>query len=214
MKKKYSNKFNAYQSVSGVLRKHRKVCSSVPVLAQTVDEFCGLFEEIKEVGAKTTSDTTGETAAKKVAKEELALLASELAASGMAYAFDTSDTELESALNYAYYKIRYARDAETIQITGAIEAELLKHRGQLTGYMVTEENLADLHRHRVSFMEAMKTKGGVKSNRVANFRKLGQLFRTTDDLLHRKMDRLMFRLKTEHPDFYTAYHSARKIVDR
>lgn len=213
MKKKYSNKFNAYQSVSGVLRKHRKVCSSVPVLAQTVDEFSGLLEEIKEVGAKTTSDTTGETAAKRVAKEELALLASELAASGMAYAFDTSDTELEAALNYAYYKIRYARDAETLQITGAIEAELLKHRVQLTGYIVTEENLADLHRHRVSFMEAMKTKGGVKSNRVANLRKLGQLFRTTDDLLHRKMDRLMFRLKTEHPDFYTAYHSARKIID-
>lgn len=214
MKKKYSNKFNAYQSVSGVLRKHRKVCSSVPVLAQTVDEFCSLFEEIKEVGAKTMSDTTGETAAKRVAKEELALLASELAASGMAYAFDRSDTELEAALDYAYYKIRYARDAETLQITGAIEAELLKHRGQLTGYMVTEENLADLQRHRVSFMEAMKTKGGVKSNRVANFRKLGQLFRTTDNLLRRKMDRLMFRLKTEHPDFYTAYHSARKIIDR
>ena len=89
-----------------MLRTGDKSQSSVPVLAQTVDEFCGLFEEIKEVGARIALDTTGETAAKRVAKEELALLASELAASGMAYAFDTSDRELEAALNYAYYKIR------------------------------------------------------------------------------------------------------------
>lgn len=33
------------------------------------------------------------------------------------------------------------------------------------------------------------------------------------ELLRRKMDRLMFCLQTEHPDFYTVYHSARKIVD-
>ena len=122
--------------------------------------------------------------------------------------------ELEAALDYAHSTIRYAKDADTLQITGAIEAELLKHRTHLAGYMVTEEHLADLHRRISHFNEAMKTKGGVKSGRVANFQKLGRLFRETDDLLLRKMDRLMFRLSTYHPDFYTAYHSARKIIDR
>lgn len=46
------------------------------------------MEEIKEVGARTRADTTVETTALKVAKAALVLLGSELAASGMAYAFD------------------------------------------------------------------------------------------------------------------------------
>ncbi len=213
MKKKYSNKYNAYQSVQGVLHKHRKVCASVPVLAQAVDEFYDLVEKTIAVATRAGMDTTGETSAKNLAKENLARLASELAASGMAYAFDTSDTELEAALDYAYYKIRYAKDATTLDITGAIEAELRKHLGPLARYLVTEDNLADLHQHRAHFDEAMETKGGAKSAQVANYRKLDRLFKRTDDFLRRKMDRLMFRLKTEHSDFYTAYHNARTIVD-
>jgi hypothetical protein len=152
-------------------------------------------DEIEEVGTRSLMDTTGETAAKKLAKKNLALLASELAASGMAYAFDSSDTELEAALDYSYSKIRSARDEETLQITGAIEVELLKHQEQLDGYLVTHENLEDLHLQRAKFKEAMKIKGGAKSEQVANYRKLGRLFRTTDDFLRRKLDRLMFRLK-------------------
>lgn len=214
MRKKYSNKLNAYQSVQGVLKKHRKVCASVPMLEQAVSEFFALVDEIDEVGTRSIMDTTGETTDKNLAKKNLALLASELAASGMVYAFDSSDTELEAALDYSYSKIHSARDEETFQITGAIEVELLKHQEQLDGYLVTRDNLEDLHLQRAKFKEAIKIKGGAKSEQVANYQKLGRLFRTTDDFLRRKLDRLMFRLKTEHPHFYTAYQDARKIEDR
>jgi hypothetical protein len=213
MNKKQSNKLNAYMSVKGVLDKHGKKYSSVPMLAQTVGEFFVLLDEIKEVGVWTEMDTTGETSAKLVAKDKLASLASRLAASGMAYAFDRSDAELEAALDYAFYKIRYARDSETLQISGAIATELLNHRANLAGYMVTEEHLADLQRHIEKFREASEIKGGVKSRRVADTKRLVRLFKSTDDLLYRKMDKLMIRLKTDYPDFFTAYRSARKIVD-
>jgi len=45
----------------------------------------------------------------------------------------------------------------------------------------------------------MEVKGGAKSGRVADTRKL---------------DRLMLRLKGAYPDFFVAYRSARTIVDR
>ncbi len=35
-----------------------------------------------------------------------------LTASGMAYAFDKSDTKMEAVLEYSNYKNRYAKDAE------------------------------------------------------------------------------------------------------
>jgi len=60
----------------------------------------------------------------------------------------------------------------------------------------------------------MEVKGGAKSGRVADTRKLAQLFDFCDEMLHRKLDRLMLRLKGAYPDFFVAYRSARTIVDR
>jgi len=68
MNKKQSNKLNAYVRVVGVLDKNRKICNSMPMLAQTVGEFGSLVQEIKEVGAWMEMDTTGETAPKGLAK--------------------------------------------------------------------------------------------------------------------------------------------------
>lgn len=213
MKKKQSNKLNSYLSVKGVLDKHRKLVSSIPILEQTAAEFFDAVDEIRKVGTRTAMDTTGETSAKLAAKEELARLASGLAASGMAYAFDRADSELEAALDYAYYKIRYARDADTVHIAKAIETVLSGHLDSLGGYMISGEHLADLRTHIDKFRDAMQEKGGVKSERVADTRELARLFKSTDDLLRRKMDRLVLRLKTGQSDFYHAYHSARKIID-
>lgn len=201
MNKKQSNRFNAFMAIKGVLNKHPTIITSLPMLNQTVDEFFALINEINEVGIRREKDTTGETAAKRVAKNRLASLASRLAASGMACAFDRSDKEMETALDYSYYEIRSAKDADTLQMTGAIETELLKHREELDGYMVTGVHLADLPRHMEQFREAMRIKGGVKSARVADTRELSRLFKTTGDLLSRKMDRLILRLKTESPTF-------------
>jgi hypothetical protein len=159
-------------------------------------------------------DTTGETSAKIQAKEQLARLASGLAAAGMACAYDRSDKEMEAALDYAYYKIRYARDADTLEITGAIAEVLGQHQAELTDYLVTEDDLADLLRHKEAFREAMAIKGGAKSGRVSDTRKLAQLFESSDNLLHRKLDRLMLRLREAYPDFFLAYQAARTIVDR
>lgn len=79
--------------------------------------------------------------------------------------------------------------------------------------MVTEDHLDDLQQHIEKFREAMEIMGGVKSRRVADTKKLVRLFKSTDDLLYRKMDRLMIRLKTDFPNFFNAYQNARKIVD-
>jgi hypothetical protein len=213
MNKKQSNKLNAYHSVKGVLDKHRRICNAVPMLAQTVIEFRELLDQIQEVGARTIADTTGETSAKLLAKEKLARLAHSLAAAGMAYAFDQSDTEMESALDYSYYRIRHAKDAKTLEIAGAIATELGSKSEELSDYMVTAEDLAELQDHIAGFNKALVIKGGTKSAMVADNKLLARLFGQTDKLLYRKLDRLMFRMKPDHPDFFVAYRSARTIID-
>jgi len=148
-----------------------------------------------------------------VAKEKLATTASSLAASGSVFAFDNSDIELEASLEYTYSDLRYARDSEALQISMAIELELLDHQAELTEYMVSDEDLANLHQLIDDFENSMETKGGAKSGSVAETRRLSILFRVADDLLTKKLDRFVVRLKPDYPTFFDAYRNARMIVD-
>ena len=79
--------------------------------------------------------------------------------------------------------------------------------------MISEQNLADLHTLIDEFEESLEIRGGVKSGSVAVTRRLAILFRVADDLLNKKLDRFVARLKADYPTFYDAFHNARMIVD-
>lgn len=213
MNKSFSNKFYAYLNVKGVLENNPGIFKGVPMVAQAVEEFYGMLEEINEVAARAASDTTGETQAKKLAKERMAFVASSLAACGAVYAVDCADEELEASLNYTYSKIKYGRDNQALQIARAIESILLQHLDKLAGYMVTEQDMKELHRRIQIYDDALESRGGAKSGAVAENKRLTRLFESTDDLLERKLDRFVFRFKEKSPDFYEAYKNARLIDD-
>ena len=213
MNKRQSNKLNSYQSIKGVLEDNRNIYEPITIINQSVENSFKITNEIDDIATNTEMDTTGETSAKIVAKEKLATMASSLAASASVFAFEQSDIELEASLAYSFSDIRYARDSEAHQIARAIEAELLEFRADLVDYMVSEENLTELHALIDEFKNSMETKGGVKSGSVAETRRLSILYRVADDLLNKKLDRFVARLKAEFPTFYDAYNNARMIVD-
>ena len=155
------------------------------------------MNEIDEIATKTEMDTTGETSVKIMAKEKLAIMASSLAA----------------LLGYTYSDLKYSKDNECLQIASAIEVELLENQALVADYMISEENLAELHSLMVEFEASIEERGGVKSGSVAETRRLAILFRVSDDLLNKKLDRFITRLKTDYPTFYDAYQNARMIVD-
>lgn len=213
MNKNQSNKLNSYQSVKGVLEDNRNLYEPIAIINQSVGSFFDVVNEIDKIATKSEIDTTGETSAKIVAKEKLASLSSALAASGMVYGFERSDVELEAALDYSYSDIRYARDAETLQISRAIESELLDIKEEVVDYMVSEENMTSLHTLIDDFEGSLEIRGGAKSESVAVTRRLAILFREADDMLKKRLDRFITRLKPEYPTFYDAYRNARMIVD-
>jgi len=172
-----------------------------------------MVNEIDTIATKTEMDTTGKTSAKIVAKEKLATLSSSHAASGAVFAFKETDVELEASLAYTYSDLRYARDSETLQISRAIEADLIDHQQEVNEYMVSEENLVEIHILIDEFEASLEMQGGVKSRSVAEIHRLAVLFRVADDLLNKKLDRFIVRLKAEHPTFFDAYQNARMIVD-
>ena len=214
MNKRQSNKMNAYQDIEGVLEKYRKTWLSIPALVKCVEEFSSLVHEIDTVSTRRASDTTGETAAKNEARKDLARLASKLAACGMAYAYDRSDTELEADLDYSYSEIEHVKDADALQISRTIYKALNRSLPGLDEFLVSEDDIRELEGLISRFDKAMVEKGAEKSGRVADTRALASGFRTCDKHLSRKLDRLMVRMEEEHPRFHDSYFNARKITDR
>jgi len=213
MKKELSNKLNSYKAVIGVLDKNIGIYEQIALMNQSVKEFYQKVDEIEKVAAETKADATGQTAAKNLAKEKMAALASALAASASIYAYDISDVELESALQFCYTDIKYVRDSEALARAKVIEAELLAHRHKLEAYLITSSDLEELHQHITVYDDAMESRGSVKSQRVASFVRLEELFREADLILYRKIDRFVLRLKPDFLPFYDAYTHARSIVD-
>jgi len=214
MNKYQSNKMSTYLAVRGVLERNQKTWMTVPVLVKVVEEFSSQVDEISTIATRREFDTTGETLAKNEARKNLAHHASNLASCGMAYAYDRSDTELEAALDYSYSEIEHVKDADALQISEGIYIVLNRDLPGLDEYLVSGDDLRELKRLRSRFNDAMVTKGAVKSRRVADTKALASLFSSCDKLLSRKMDRLMIRMKEEHPRFHNSYFNARKIKDR
>jgi len=213
MEKRKSNKHNSYQAVKGVLKEYKSLWTKIDLIHRTVGEFNATLDEIDKVAVRTELDTTGETAAKKLAKEKLARFASELAAAASVYALETSNIELESALQYSYTEIRFTLDSQALQIAMVIESELLPHREHLEEYLITEGNLEELHSLIEAYENTLKRRGGAKSGQVADFKRLTILFKEADHILAKKLDRLVLRLRSQQPVFYDAYTNARMIVD-
>ena len=213
MNKKHSNKLNSYQSVKGVLENNQNIYQPIDIINRSVDNFFEVVEQIVVIATQVELDTTGETSAKIEAKQKLANMASGLAATGAVYAFEREDVELEASLAYSFTDIRYSKDAETVEISRAIESVLLENQPELEPYMVSEQNMTDLHTLIEEFERSLKIRGGVKSTNVAETKRLALLFRVADDLLNKRLDRFVARLKAEFPTFYDAYSNARMIVD-
>ena len=214
MNKRQSNKMNAYRDILGALEKNRKTWLNIPALVNCVEEFSTFVHEIDTVSTRRASDTTGETAAKNEARKDLARHASKLAACGMAYAYDHADTELEAALDYSYSEIEHVKDADALQISRSIYKALNRDLPGLDEFLVSRDNLRELERLISKFNRAMVEKGAEKSRRVADTQALASGFSTCDKHLSRKLDRLMIRMKEEHPRFHNSYFNARKITDR
>lgn len=213
MQKRMTNKMNSYERTQGVLEEHRSLYDQVPVYKNAVDSFNSVVASIQSTGSVAGRDTTGKTERKEEIKEELANFALGMSAAGLMYAYDIQDTDLQSALEYSYTDLRYARDSVIILGALTIEREMLPLKDELAEYNVTEEDFTRFRELIQAYDEAQEDRGSFKTGAVAANRNLDVLFGQADALLNQKVDKMVVRLKSDHPEFYIQYNVARTIVD-
>jgi len=169
--------------------------------------------EINTYSVEQTVDTSGVTDQKSIRKEELAEIASEMAAAGYSYAYGQDDAELMAVFDYSYSEIRYATDKNAVNIASMILQETEKRIDELQEEMVAAEDLQELKERLKQFQVLTVKQEGMMSSGVAGTKRMAVLFREMDELLSKRLDKLMYKIKRKEPVLFDTYSNAREIRD-
>ncbi|MBN2426067.1 MAG: hypothetical protein JXR46_16840 [Calditrichaceae bacterium] len=203
-----------FRKVNKVLERNKEILKEHKIVHQTAGEFSGNLKEISKLTADKKNRINDVNGKGVKARDELAMIASELAAAVKAYAYDKRNTLLEAAVDFSYSDIRTAGDAEALHIASLILAELQTNIHGLGAYLVNDMDVEELQEAISRFGALAKSNGDIKWIYVNNTRRLAQLIWQSNDLLKKRLDQLVYRLKRRCPRFYKSYVKARKTGER
>lgn len=209
MNDRQTNKLNDYRALLGVLANYAGKIAVYAIVARKVEAFKNLISTIQDLAKRTAIDTTGVTSSKGDVKKEMATVAAELAAAGMAYAADKKDAQLEASFDVGYSEVENAKDEDALNLTRMLCDELDEHIDELAEYLVAPEDVAELTGLADRFEGLAETKGSTKVDSKTAHKQLKVAFKEADMILDNHLDLLMIRLKRKEPELVSAYFSVR-----
>jgi hypothetical protein len=212
MKIKQTNKLNAYQTLQAVLAEHQTVWQTLPAFVTAAGEFTATIPQIHTL-AQTQASREGVANEKAYALDALGDAAFEVGAAIHAYAVVTQEFALEGRVDFSRSSIVMGRATSVLARTRDIHAAATEQLANLADYGVTTAMLTDLQ-NKITAFETVQTKPRQQvAKGSAATRSMEARFKTADTILNKRLDKLVVRFKTSAPDFYTAYQTARSIVD-
>jgi len=213
MKKFLENKFAMIGTVIALLKQHVALWTSSTVFKGAVTDLEAVKADIDDVRNDADQSTKGSTNTKGSHREELENKVYEVMSVVYAMATRTGNKSLQAEMNYPLSDLQYMRDGKLIALSAQVSGVIRENVSALNEYSVTEESAAMLDSLCGRFSSGSSAPRVAISERKAANESLDDLFGKADDILKNVIDRLMVPYKTSNPDFYSAYKSARKIVN-
>ncbi len=189
--------------------------TTLPAFATEVALARTHIASIRQDGqAQLGADTKPHTQAKDEAKNSLARLAADTGAPASVLAETTGNLSAAAKLNQSYSDIYYAADlaAEDLAVN-LLNAARDMDVTALASYGVSADRLGDLEEALNQFSQKIGSPRATTVKRRTRTLSLEDLFSKLRTV-HSRMDRLAVVLRSSAPDFYTAYETARVIIDR
>jgi hypothetical protein len=208
-----SNKLASYGAVEALLRATPEIAD----VAGLPDKLAVLSAKVGEINslAKTqTQPLRASMTERDLVLDEMADQAVEIAGLITTLARDLKAPQLAEAVEVGRSSFRRARRGHRRWFAQRVLDTAQSVLPQLTAYGVTAETLAAFQA-RIEAASAKVT--GTRSTaveKVASTRRLIELFKEVDELVDDQIDRLVFRLRKNHPAFNARYEEARAVVDR
>ncbi|RAK68330.1 hypothetical protein [Hymenobacter edaphi] len=154
-------------------------------------------------------------AVKKQTKRHLAQRAAEVAAALYAHADDTDNLNLnlQTDSDYSESQLSRSTDNDLLRIAKNIHERATILLPQLQDQDVTAAELDELAAALKAFKDELATPRVAAATGKAHTQSLAADLRQANALLRNRADKFMVRFQRNHPQFHTAYQSARQTIN-
>jgi hypothetical protein len=195
------------------LNENTEIVSIVGAFQTALTVLKAKVAEIDETIEQVSASLSGITTDKLNLKQALSQFSADTA--GMIYAFASANANntLKQEVNFSAAKLLKKRDADLAALCQVIHDRGTEYVDSLNDYGINTELLRSLQSAINSFKDAVPKPRTAIGKRKTRKEILVQLFRELDEILNDRMDALMGKFRTTHPEFYRTYFNLREIKD-
>lgn len=213
MKTVMENKLSMYETTIEVMDNNSAQVATIAALVAAKSDLVNKTVAIRAANTVQQKTTKGKTMDKADRKTLLADTAHAIAGSVQAYAAENGNNDLCMLVNFSRTQLLQADDEQIQQLCQLIHDEANAIVLDLADYGVDATKLTDLQGLIDAWHTQSQSPRVAISTRVAATSSLPDLFAAADDILKKRMDKLMDQFYLSDRTFYDTYKAARKIVN-
>lgn len=207
------NKLSMYEATIEVMDNNATLVATIPALVTAKSDLVNIIMQIRAANLIQQMTTKGKTMDKADRKELLADTAYAVAGSVQAYAAENNNNDLYMLVNFSRTRLRSADDEEIQQLCQLIHDEANTVVASLLDYGVDGIKLGELQLLIDGWSSQSQAPRVAISERAAATANLPGYFSAADEVLKKRMDKLMEQFYVSERTFYDTYKTARKIVN-
>jgi hypothetical protein len=213
MKKSERNKLHMYRRVREVCNAHEESWNGVPAFEEAFTVFSEKVALVGELGVSQSHITTGVKHRRETQLEAATESVMQCAAALRSFGVATGNVQLVDLVDIRRSDITQTTLNGAIVRIGGIVQEVEKYTAELEDYGITQEKRELLTtRYEVLRAEIDAPRIAIASRRTVTNR-ISRLVREIDKLIDDHLDGLVSVIRTEAPEFYELYLSARVVVN-
>jgi hypothetical protein len=188
--------------------------ASVPGLPDKVAVLSAKVGEINSLAKTQTKPLLASMTERDLVLDEMADQAVEIAGLITTLARDIKAPQLAEAVEVGRSSFRRVRRGHRQWFAQRVLDTAVSVLPQLAAYGVTAETLDTFRARIAAAHDGVHATRNVAVDKIAATRRLTDLFQEVDELIDDQIDRMVFRLRKNHPEFDAHYEEARSIVNR
>lgn len=213
MNQEQNKHMRMYLATQTVLDNHTQRWNTIPVMVTVKNELDELIQRIEAKNEETNAVSQGTTEQKETVRRGLAEKAVSISGILQAYAAFNDDLALARQVKLVKSDLLACRETD---VEGAVRPVLTLARNllpELADFMLTEAMVVETETSLDSFKTLIGLPRTIRNQAFAAMSMLEEMLTQVDQLLKRKMDKLMIRFEYADQPFFGEYTRARVIVD-
>ncbi len=203
------------QTTLAVLDQHAARYATNKALGKARQTLADLVASLNPTADRQQRAATPErpAAVKQETKQLLAERTAEMAAALLALADELNDTSLHTDADYTERQLSRKPDNDLLRIAKHIHTRATEHAAALAEQDVTAAELTELAATIATFQQEQIAPRTTIADGKAQKGEINADLRQGTALLRNRVDKYMVRYRRPEPAFYTAYQSARRVIN-